>query len=161
MGNFAIIDLVLLGIILLFTIVAAIKGFVKAIFGKLCWIVGLICSFLFYKYVMSIMSQYIENTTLAIIASFISVFIVVFLIIKIIEVILSKIFKGEILKSLDHALGAFFGFAEGVAIVFAILFVITQQPWIDTTQLLDGSIVYGLLAPFLQGTQEMLRKEAV
>ncbi len=161
MGNFAIIDLVLLGIILLFTIVAAIKGFVKAIFGKLCWIVGLICSFLFYKYVMPIMSQYIENTTLAIIASFISVFIVVFLIIKIIEVILSKIFKGEILKSLDHALGAFFGFAEGVAIVFAILFVITQQPWIDTTQLLDGSIVYGLLAPFLQGTQEMLRKEAV
>lgn len=161
MGNFAIIDLVLLGIVLLFTVVAAIKGFVKAIFGKLCWIVGLICSFLFYKYVMPIMSQYIENPTLAIIASFISVFIVVFLIIKIVEVILSKIFKGEILKSLDHALGAFFGFAEGVAIVFAILFVITQQPWIDTTQLLDGSIVYGLLDPFLQGTHEMLKKESV
>lgn len=159
MGNIAIIDLVLLGIVLLFTVVAAIKGFVKAIFGKLCWIVGLICSFLFYKYVMPIMSQYIENQTLAIIVSFISIFIVVFLIIKIVEVILSKIFKGQILRSLDHALGAFFGFAEGVAIVFVILFVITQQPWIDTTQLLDGSLVYGLLAPFLQGTQEMLTKE--
>ena len=108
---------------------------------------------------MPFMSQYIENPTLAIIASFISVFIVVFLIIKIVEVILSKIFKGEILKSLDHALGAFFGFAEGLAIVFAILFVITQQPWIDTTQLLDGSFVYNFLAPFLQGTQEMLKKE--
>ena len=75
MGNFAIIDLVLLGIILLFTVVAAIKGFVKAIFGKLCWIVGLICSFLFYKPVMPIMSQYIENPTLAIIASFYICFI--------------------------------------------------------------------------------------
>ena len=159
MGNFAIIDLVLLGIILLFTIVAAIKGFVKAIFGKLCWIVGLIASFLFYSLVTPYMQKYIENLTLATIVSFIAIFIVVFLIIKIIEVIISHIFKGEILKSLDRALGAFFGFAEGVAIVFVIVFVITQQPWIDVTQLTSDSIICNLLAPFIQTTHEMIIKE--
>ena len=159
MGNIAIIDLVFLGIILLFTVVAAIKGFVKAIFGKLCWIVGLICSFLFYKTALPIVNQYIENLTLAIIVSFIAIFIVVFLVIKIVEVIISHIFKGEILKSLDHALGAFFGFAEGLAIVFVLLFILTQQPWIDVSSLIGESFIYNFLAPFLQGTQEMIKKE--
>ena len=160
MGNIAIIDLVFLGIILLFTVVAAIKGFVKAIFGKLCWIVGLICSFLFYKTAMPVTTQYIENPTLAIIVSFIAIFIVVFLVIKIVEVIISHIFKGEILRSLDHALGAFFGFAEGLAIVFVLLFILTQQPWVDVSSLIGDSFVYSLLAPFVQGTQEMISKEA-
>ncbi len=159
MGNIAIIDLVFLGIILLFTVVAAIKGFVKAIFGKLCWIVGLICSFLFYKTALPIVNQYIENLTLAIIVSFIAIFIVVFLVIKIVEVIISHIFKGEILKSLDHALGAFFGFAEGLAIVFVLLFILTQQPWVDVSSLIGESFIYNFLAPFLQGTQEMIKKE--
>ena len=159
MENIAIIDLVFLGIILLFTVVAAIKGFVKAIFGKLCWIVGLICSFLFYKTALPIVNQYIENLTLAIIVSFIAIFIVVFLVIKIVEVIISHIFKGEILKSLDHALGAFFGFAEGLAIVFVLLFILTQQPWVDVSSLIGESFIYNFLAPFLQGTQEMIKKE--
>ena len=159
MGNFSVVDLVLLGIILLFTIVASIKGFVKAIFGKLCWIVGLICSFLFYRSLLPVMVQYIANPTIAIIASFISIFIVVFIVIKIIELIVSKIFKVVILKSLDHALGALFGFAEGLAIVFVLLFLLTQQPWFDTSNLFEGSLVYSLLLPFLQSAPEFLNKE--
>lgn len=159
MGNLSIVDLVFIGIIALFTIISCFKGFIKSIFGKLCWIVGLICSFLFYKMVTPFISKYIENPTIASIASFIAVFIVVFLIIKIVEVIISHIFRGEILRSLDRALGALFGFAEGVAIVFLILFVITKQPWFDYSQLLQDSFVYDFLAPFLQGTQELLNKE--
>lgn len=159
MENLAIVDLVFLGIIAIFTIISCFKGFIKSIFGKLCWIVGLICSFLFYRMVTPFAQEYVKNPKLAPVVAFIAVFIVVFLIIKIVEVIISHIFKGEILRSLDRALGAFFGFAEGVAIVLLILFVITKQPWVDSSQLLEGSFVYDLLTPFLQGTQELLNKE--
>lgn len=159
MENLAIIDLVFLGIIGLFTIVAAIKGFVKAIFGKLCWIVGLILAFFLYGIVVPIMENYISNTTLATIVAFIAVFIVAFLIIKIIEVIISKIFSGQILKSLDKLLGAIFGFIEGSAIVFVIVFVITQQPWFDVSELVNDSFIVNFLQPFVQGTQEMISKE--
>lgn len=158
--SLGIIDYVFLGIIFLFAIVAAIKGFVKAIFGKLCWIIGILGAFLLFGYLSPVMQNYISNPTLAAIVSFAILFIVVFVVIKIIEVIISKIFSGEILKGLDKALGFLFGIAEGFAVVFALVFILTQQPWFDVSEITANSAICSWLAPFASQTQKMIKEAA-
>jgi len=158
--DFGIIDYVFLGIIFLFAIVAAIKGFVKAIFGKLCWIIGILGAFFFFGKLTPVMQNYISNATIAAIVSFAVLFLVVFLVIKIIEVIISKIFSGEILKGLDKALGFLFGLLEGFAIVFLLVFALTQQHWFDVSELTNDSVICQWLAPFAAQTHTMIKDAA-
>lgn len=155
--HFEMIDFIFLGILAIFAIIAAIKGFVKAIFGKLCWIIGLLGAFFLYGTFSPILEKYISNQTLAAIASFAVVFLVVFLIIKIVEVIISKIFSGEILRGLDKALGLLFGLLEGFVIVFLLVFALTQQPWIDVSNLTANSFFCDKLAPYVVHTHSIIK----
>ena len=55
------IDIIFLAIILVFAIVSAIKGFINAIFNKLCWILGLVAAFLFYNMLSVPMMDFVKN----------------------------------------------------------------------------------------------------
>lgn len=158
--DFSMIDLIFLGIIALFAIIAAIKGFVKAIFGKLCWILGLLGAIILYKKVTPLLSTYISNQIVASVAAFAIVFLVVFVVIKIIEVIISKIFSGTVLKGLDKALGFLFGALEGFVIVFIMVFILLQQPWIDVSEVTQGSLFCDMLNPFVVQTHNMIKEVA-
>ena len=133
------IDIIFLAIILVFAIVSAIKGFINAIFNKLCWILGLVGAFLFYNLLSRPMKDFVKNQIAADILSFLVIFIAVFLLIKIVQTILSKIFDGEIMKGLDRSLGFFFGFVEGLVVVYAFIFLVLKQPWFPKPQFLTDS----------------------
>jgi membrane protein required for colicin V production len=133
------IDIIFLAIILVFAIVSAIKGFINAIFNKLCWILGLVGAFLFYNMLSGPMMGLVKNPLAANILSFLVIFIVVFLFIKIIQTILSKVFDGEIMKGLDRSLGFFFGFVEGLVVVYVFIFIVLKQPWFPQPKFLEGS----------------------
>lgn len=134
------IDIIFIAIILVFAIVSAVKGFINAIFNKLCWILGLIAAFLFYNMLSVPMMDFVKNQIASDILSFLVIFIAVFLFIKIIQTILSKVFDGEIMKGLDRSLGFFFGLVEGIVIVYVFIFLALKQPWFPKPEFLTSSI---------------------
>ena len=134
------IDIIFIAIILVFAIVSAVKGFINAIFNKLCWILGLIAAFLFYNMLSIPMMDFVKNQIASDILSFLVIFIAVFLFIKIIQTILSKVFDGEIMKGLDRSLGFFFGVVEGIVIVYVFIFLALKQPWFPKPEFLTKSL---------------------
>jgi len=149
---FTLTDVCFLIIILVFAVIATAKGFINAIFGKLCWILGLIFAFLFYKKLTGYMKQLVHNETVSSILCFVLIFVIVFLIVKIIQTLLSRAFDGEIMKGLDRSLGFFFGLLEGCLVVFVFVFLLTNQPWFDVSKIFEGSFFVKMLQPLLNYT---------
>ena len=147
--SIALTDVIFLLIILIFAVIAAAKGFIKAIFGKLCWILGLLGAFFFYKKLMSHMTELVHNETASFILCFVLIFVVIFLIVKIIQTIFERIFDGEIMKGLDRSLGFFFGLIEGLVVIFVFVLILTYQPWFDCSKIFEGSLLIKLLSPLL------------
>ena len=149
--TFAIVDYIFAGIIIIFAIIGVIKGFIDNIFGKLCWILGLVAACLFYKTVSARFLPGIKNQTACDILGFLAVFVAVFLVIKIIQLIISKIFQFKILKSLDRTLGVFFGIVEGLAVVWLLIVILKTQPFVNVDNVFEGSFFYSLINNFMAG----------
>lgn len=159
--TFAIIDIVFLIIILVMAIKGAVNGFIAEVFGKAAFLVGLLVGVLFYNDLAVVLVQWISVVLLAQVVSFLLLFILTFLIIKVIQHLLGGIFKGDILGSLNRALGFFLGLAEGVLIVAVILLVLHVQPWIQVDSLLEGSFIDALFASPLNQSVEFVNREVM
>ncbi len=156
--SFTLLDVIILLVVLIFAIIGGTKGFIKAIFGKLCWILGLIGAFFFHKKLVGHMNQLVKNETISLILCFLLIFVVIFLIVKIIQTIIERIFDGEIIKGLDRSLGFFFGILEGFVIIFFIIFILMNQPWFDCSKLFEGSVIVKLLTPMLDYSNQNLQE---
>lgn len=152
--NAFVIDWIFGIIIVVFAVSGLIKGFVDNVFGKLAFIAGIICGWIFYKSLATSLLKDIKLPYAANILSFLLIFVVVFLIIKLAQMIISKIFEWSILKSLDRTLGFIFGIVEGAAVVCLIIFLLSVQPFFDVTNLFDGSFFYGLVNSIFNSTKE-------
>lgn len=159
--TFAIIDIVFLVIILVMAIKGAVNGFIAEVFGKAAFLVGLLVGVLFYNDLALVLVQWISVVFLAQVVSFLLLFILTFLLIKVIQHVLGGIFKGDILGSLNRALGFFLGLAEGVLIVAVILLVLHVQPWIQVDSLLAGSFVDALFASPLNQSVDFVNREVM
>ena len=154
--DFKLIDIIIILIIFIFAIVGAARGFIKAVFGKLCWILGILGAIFFYRKLSEHMIALVHNQTVSYILCFVLIFVVIFLVVKIIQLIVEKIFGGEIMQGLDRALGFFFGLLEGFVVVFAAIFVLTIQPWFDISKLFEGSLLYTILLPLIIKSQDSI-----
>lgn len=152
--NFAIIDWVFSGVILLFAIGGAIKGFIDNVFGKIAFIVGIILAWLFYKNIAGGLLKDVKNTYIANVLAFLLIFVVTFLVIKLVQMIVAKVFEWSILKSLDRTLGFIFGIVEGGAVVCLIVFLISVQPFFNPAPLLGGSFFYGIVTSLFNTAKE-------
>ena len=146
---FSMIDIVFLVVILIFTIIGVVKGFIDNIFGKLSWILAILGAFFFYDRVAVAFLSGIGNKIVENILSFLILFVVIFIVVKLIQVVLQKIFSGAILGSLDRALGFFFGIVEGLAIVTLIIFLLANQPFFSIDGLSSGSFFFELFNKYL------------
>ena len=152
--NFAVIDWVFSGIIILFAIGGVIKGFIDNVFGKIAFVAGIILAYLFYKNIAGSLLKDVKNAYVANGLAFLLIFVVVFLVIKIIQMIVAKVFEWSILKSLDRTLGFFFGMVEGAAVVCLIIFIINAQPFFNPSNILNGSFYYGIVNSLFHSTKE-------
>ena len=152
--NAFVIDWIFGIIIVVFAVSGLIKGFVDNVFGKLAFIAGIICGWIFYKSLATTLLKDIKLPYAANILSFLLIFVVVFLIIKLAQMIVSKIFEWSILKSLDRTLGFIFGIVEGGAVVCLIIFLLSVQPFFDVSGILYGSFFYGLVNTIFNSTKE-------
>ncbi len=149
--NYCVLDLILFGITLIFCLRGAIRGFIDEIFGIGTFFISLYIAFRFN----SIVPQYLPDNLhplLMKVLSFLVIFICAFLILKIIQLIIKGLFSAKILKSLDHALGFFFGFVESIFLIAVIFFVILLiGKYIDVQPLLKDSLLFELFQRFLAG----------
>ena len=155
--NFTVIDCIFFVLLLIFAFGAMSKGFIEEFFSKASWVLGLICGYLFYKTLAQQISVSITNEMLAKVVSFLIIFVGVFLIVKIIGAIIGKIFEVNILNSLDHALGFFFGIVEGLAIIFLIMFIILVQPFFPVDSLVSNSLFFNIFGQFVTDSTNEIR----
>lgn len=154
---FALNDLIYLGIILVCGIIASIKGLIKEVLGKVAFVVGLFFASVFADNLSVYLVNLVKSELLSLIFSFLIIFAVVFIIIQLIKVILSKIFSGEILGSLDHALGFFFGLLEGFVLIIVFMFAICKLPFLQTKTLQSG-VFYNVISPAFTKNQNVEEK---
>lgn len=155
MTGFVPVDYVFTVIIIVCAVISLIRGFIKEVFGKAAWIFGIIAGIVFYSLLSPVFQSFIKIVFICNILSFLSIFVVVFLILKIVGNIISSLCDFDIVKSLDRALGFFFGLIEGAAIVAALIFLLTLIP---TGKLMAGSWYFNLFEKIVRdpGIQEMV-----
>ncbi len=152
--NFAVIDWVFSGIIIIFAIGGVIKGFIDNVFGKIAFIAGIVLAYFFYDDIAEKLLKDVKVEFAAKIISFLLIFVVTFLVIKIVQMIVAKVFEWSILKSLDRTLGFIFGMVEGGAVVCLIIFLLTAQPFFNAMNILDGSFYYNIVSSLFHSTRE-------
>ena len=153
--DIAIIDIVFIGIIIVFTLQCGSKGFVSEVMSAAALIFGLFAAIFFFRRGADVIRERFmgETKILPEIAAFVLVFLLVFAVIKLLEMIFKKIIQGIQLSAADRFLGIMFGLAEGIVVICLLLFLINVQPFFDSAALLQGSFFAKLLLPFLTGNK--------
>ena len=164
----AVIDFIFIGLIALFVIRCFLKGFISELLSMAAILFGVLASVFFHESVaLYLRGQFfpeMENKFPEIIA-FVGLFIIVALIVTLLKILLKGIISGARLGGADRFLGLVLGFAEGIAVVSLILFLLgIIQPVIDTRPLLEKSFFAGKLLPVITGIElppiELPRLEA-
>lgn len=156
--NFAVIDFIFAGLIVLFVIRCFLKGFVNEFLSMAAILLGVLAAVFFYKDVGEFFRERFMPGMDALpdILAFIALLLIVALVVNLLKLMISGIIAGVKLGGADRFLGIVFGFAEGIAVISLILFVLTLiQPVIDTNQLLADSFFAGLLLPFITGRENI------
>lgn len=153
MMNFAVVDIVFAGIIVLFVLRCIVRGFVSEIMFLVSLVFGLLSSIFFFRTVGEFIRERFmpEVATVPEVIAFIALFLFVFIIARILETILKGIIRGFGLGRLDRFLGAIVGVAEGIVVICLILLLITVQPFFDSSIVLGNSFFAELLLPFIVG----------
>jgi len=153
--NFTVLDFIFIALILIFVIRCYLKGFISELLSMAAIVLGLLASLFFYKSGGEFLRNrfWPEMKAIPEILAFIALFLIVFIVIKILEAMLKGIINGIKLGGADRFFGIIFGFAEGLAVVSLILFVLRIQPLFDPSSILSDSFFAGLLLPLITGTE--------
>ncbi len=151
--SFSVLDFIFVGLIGLFMIRCYLKGFVGEVFSIAAVILGFLAALFFYRNGGEYLrTQFMPDLkTIPEILAFIALFIIVFIVIKLLEVMLKGIINGISLTGVDRFLGIIFGFAQGVAVVCLVLFVLRIQPLFNPDRILSESFFANLLLPLITG----------
>ncbi len=144
-----LIDFIFVVILVVFALLAYLKGIIGELFDKGAPIIGLWFGILFYKRLADSLHPYIGVQFVCNGIAFILIFVLVFIIVKILQQILQTLFSGRIFRQLDRTLGFLFGLIEGFAVIAIILLVLRFQPWFDVREMLEASIFYKFLGKII------------
>jgi len=149
----SLIDIIFLSLIGLLMIRCFIKGIISELLSMAAVVLGVLAAVFFFRNAAVFL---IENywpalaNPIAEILCFAAIFLVVFVVIKLLEGLIKGVIKGVKLGNADKFLGLLFGFAEGVAVVSLILFILQLiKPIYDSTLLLSDSFIAGMLLPLI------------
>jgi len=150
----SVLDIVFIFLITLFILRCYLKGFISELLTMASIVLGLLASLFFYKNGADFIRAHFMPglKTVPEVLAFISLFLIVFIIIKLLEAIFKNIIYEIQLGNADRLLGVVFGFAEGIAVVSLVLFLMHIQPLFDPSSLLSKSIFARFLLPLITGT---------
>ena len=152
MGNFPVIDLIFLILIVLMLIHGYAKGFVEELFSWATLVLSMLAAvFLYAPGAEFIRTKVMENVKyIPEILAFIAVFLIVMIFLKMLERVLKDIIMGAHLGGVNKVLGAVFGLVEGFAITAIILFILSVQPIFDASKVIGDSIFAQILLPIIR-----------
>ena len=152
MGNFPVIDLIFLILIVLMLIHGYAKGFVEELFSWAALVLSMLAAvFLYSRGAEFIRTKTMENVKyIPEILAFVAIFLIVMIFLKMLERVLKDIIMGAHLGGVNKILGALFGLLEGFALVAIILFVISIQPLFNPVKVIGDSIFAQILLPIIK-----------
>ena len=154
--SFPVIDIVFVCLVGLLIIRCYLKGFVSEILSMAGIVFGILAALFLYKNAADLLRArfWPDLKIIPEVISFAGLFVIVLIVVKLIERILIKIINDISLTNANGILGIFFGFAEGIALVGLILFVLKVQPLFDSSDILSNSIFARILLPLISGREE-------
>jgi membrane protein required for colicin V production len=151
--QFAVIDIIFVALIVIFTLRCALKGFVSELLSMASVVLGLLAALYLYKRG----GEFVRLTfmpglnIIPEIAAFAALFLIVFITVKIVEAMLKGIIEGVRLGAADRFVGILFGFVEGLIVISLVLFLFSVQPLFDPAPILEHSFFAAMLMPFITG----------
>ena len=143
------LDYIFIAILLLSTLFALRKGFVRETIGLVASVAGLILAFWFYDTPAAFLDPLLSSRRLANLLGFIIVFGGVVFIGWLIGALINRFIKATGLTFFDRFLGAVFGFARGTAVCMALLTAyIAWSPGQDHSAA-PAAVVNSQIAPVL------------
>ena len=121
-----IVDLVILGILLIFVYGNYKKGFTDAVFSFIAIVAAIYGAFRLYPDVAVYVRKYIDSPDMASILSFALLFLVISLAVNYIAKLLGKSIEKMSLGWLNSALGGLIGLAKGFVIVGVVVYVLSS-----------------------------------
>lgn len=115
-------DITILTIILLSSIFAFLKGFIKTIFSFITWAGALAITFFSYPGAYAYLSGFMDNPRIAMAFASLGIFIISFVILAIIDGQATELFDRYRWGVMDRTLGLAFGFLRGFVIVLLLFF---------------------------------------
>lgn len=158
--EYSAIDIVFAVVVVFVTLRAAIRGFVKELLSTASLFVGIAAAVAFSGLVASYIVPYVGSLVWSQIIGFLAVFILIYLVLKLFENGMHRLVERINLQSLDHAMGIFLGFAEGIVVVFLLILVIQIQPFIHPDAILQDSLFARFLLPFLPYVSELISRQS-
>ncbi|MDD3232267.1 MAG: CvpA family protein [Clostridia bacterium] len=162
-----IIDLIFVGILVIFSVIGMYKGFFSTLLSLLGFLGTVVVAFLFRHQMVAILDSIFNLTPwlsatfgdsaaniIAVIIGIIITYILIRILIFILNHTIGKIFKGKLLGKANAVLGLFLGFFKGVLYVscfFAIIYIATVIPPVKTfvNDRLEGTLVTGYVYSFV------------
>ncbi len=154
--NLVALDIIFLVILLIATFRCVIKGFVSEIMSLAALILGIGGAVLFSGAAARFLDNQFGPSVWNQVVSFLVIFLVLYIVVKAFEGGLKRLLERLNLGSLDRALGFFLGVAEGFILVSVIIIVLRLQPFFDTNELLEGSIVAGIVITIIPYGLELI-----
>ena len=153
MFNFSPFDFICAGLIVIFAVRCALRGFISELLSMAAIVFGMLASLFFFKKGGAYLCEKFMPgyPVVAEVLAFILLFLIVFIMAKILENLLKGIIEGIRLGGVDRFLGIIFGFIEGLIVVGLVLFIISVQPLFDPGELLNNSFFAGIIMPLITG----------
>lgn len=145
----AAIDVVCGVIVLAAGIRAAVRGFVAEVFSVGAVAAGLAAAFIGHPLAVRQLAEWWGDGWWNVVVAALVLFVAGYLVVKLVEALFEGFFSSMRLKGLDRILGLAAGAAEGLIVVYLLLFLLHVQTLVDVESWFADSLVRELLLPRL------------
>jgi len=136
------IDIVVVVVVILFTVRGYLRGFINEIFSLFIIIMGLIISFLFYKPLSVILNEFVDNSDLAVILSFIVLFVFTSVVLIMIRNVLLNLIESLNFSDADSLLGLVIGMLKGALLCGMVMIFLSNHSILNLHRVIRSSFSY-------------------
>ena len=147
----AAVDVVCGAILLAAAIRVAVRGFVAEVFSVGAVVAGLAAAVLGHPLAARQLAEWWGAGWWNVAVAAVVLFVAGYLLVKLVEAMFESFFSSLRLQGLDRILGLAMGLAEGLIVVYLLLFLLHVQTVVDAESWFAGSLVQGLLLPWMLG----------
>jgi uncharacterized membrane protein required for colicin V production len=141
------IDVVCAAILLAAAIRVAVRGFVAEVFSVGAVVAGLAAAVVGHPLAARQLGEWWGAGWWNVVVAAVVLFVAGYLLVKLVEAMFEGFFNSLRLQGLDRILGLAMGAAEGLIVVYLLLFLLHVQTVVDTESWFTGSLVQELLLP--------------